>query len=153
MISPLQLDRHFFTKVSIEAQPECDPEVAPDVSANVEVARQEENPRKWMVNLSVSLEPQGKQTPGYLGMLEVVGFFTVNDRWPDDKVEALASVNGASVLYGSIREMVSNVTSRGPWPMVTIGTLSFANVLQEEPAAEGGPQSSQKKQVAAKSTK
>ena len=153
MKSPLQLDRYFFTKVSIEAQAECDHTVAPVVSAQVEFAQEQENPRKWMVKLRVGLEPQEENIPRYLGTLEAVGFFTVDEHWPDDKVESLASINGASVLYGAVREMVCNVTSRGPWAAVTIDTLSFASMLQQEPKVEDSGQQPRRKPTGGKPTK
>jgi preprotein translocase subunit SecB len=41
--------------------------------------------------------------------------------------ETLVEYNGPAVLYGSIRELVMQVTSRGPFPPIVLPTVSFVN--------------------------
>jgi preprotein translocase subunit SecB len=57
--------------------------------------------------------------------------FHVVDAWPKAKVKALVEANGAALLYGAIRELVINLTSRGPWPAVVLNAVTFIRPEQK----------------------
>ena len=77
-------------------------------------------------------DPKAPSKPYYSGVIEVVGFFRVADAYKDDP-ERLVQCSGASLLYGSVRELVCNLTARGPWPMVTIPTVNFTPQVSAVP--------------------
>jgi len=73
--------------------------------------------------------------PEYTFEIEVVGLFDVDSEYPADKAENLVRVNGPAVLFGAIREMVANLTARGPFPTVELPTVTFIDEVRhpEEP--------------------
>lgn len=135
-LSPLQLSRQVLTKLNVEATPGGDPNVGPDVATIVDASPNKDNPREWFVGLYVELKTPADKKASYTGHIQLVGVFRINDQWPAEKMEMLVRVNGSSVLYGAARELVANLTARGPWPMVMLPTLSFVS-----PAKAPAPQS------------
>ncbi|MBI5688310.1 MAG: protein-export chaperone SecB [Verrucomicrobia bacterium] len=134
-LSPLQLSRQVLTKLNIEAIHDGDPNVGPDVATTVDANPTKDNPREWIVFLNVELKSPAGKKASYTGHIDLVGLFRINDQWPAEKIEKLVRVNGPSILYGAARELVANLTARGPWPMVMLPTLSFFT-----PANEPAPQ-------------
>ena len=129
--SPLQAKRLFFTKVRLDAVPKVEPSASCDVQATAEVSQISR--RDWVVILTVSLGLMLEKPAQYRGTLEVVGFFQVSNDWPDDKIESLVYANGSAVLYGAAREMVCNITARGPYDMVVLPTASFVGTGPKQP--------------------
>ena len=129
--SPLLLDRYFFVKTSLEAQSKADLKAINSIETSVELSKAEGKPKDYLISLTVRLLPHEENQPGYLGEFVVMGFFKVHSEYPEDKCDKLVAVNGASILYGVVREMVANLTARGPWPMLTLVATSFSDVLDE----------------------
>lgn len=123
--SPLRLERAFFTRVSIQAIPDGNPEAKWEVEAVPQIAQKGDEKRKWSVALKLTLKQIGELKPSYHVEIEAAGSFSVFEKWPDDKIEQLVHVNGSAILYSAIREMVCNLTSRGPWPMLCLPTVTF----------------------------
>ena len=126
----LQLDRAFPTKISIEAKQDGDPSVRYNVASQVATAVSAENDRKWMVTLALDLVPASQKKPTYVISIEYAGFFTIEKSVPADKVENLVTVNGPSMLYSAARELISLLTARGPWPEVTLMTVTFIDAAK-----------------------
>ena len=55
----------------------------------------------------------------------MLGFFLVLDGYPEDKIERLVHINGPSMLYGALREIVKAVTLRGPYGAIILQSPSF----------------------------
>ena len=55
----------------------------------------------------------------------MAGPFIVADQYPAEKVSDLIKITGASILYGACREMLANLTARGPHGMVSLPSVSF----------------------------
>ena len=134
MLSPLQLKGHRFTQLHLEGIPKGIPGGAVEVSTNLGWGRHGSHPREWRVDLKVTFAPAAKQNGPYRGVAEVVGFFEVLDGWPDEKCEELIAINGASLLYGAIREMILVMSSRSSHGEFLLPTLRFA--FPEAPAAK-----------------
>ncbi len=62
----------------------------------------------------------------YTGQFELQGVFTVIDEFPEAEHLDLVGAVGPGILYAALREMVFNMTARGPWPAVTLPTVHFA---------------------------
>ena|SRR5579863_25584 len=138
-ISPLQLNRVVFTDVRLSAQP--DAYLGEDGIFNTQVefgaTPLSEDRRQWNVIVRVNLKPADDKKPTYLGTVEAVGHFEVNAEWPKEQVEKLVVVNGTSILYGSIRELVMTITARGPWPPIMLVSQSFVASYEQNKMSTG----------------
>jgi len=86
---------------------------------------QEDDPRDFLVNLEIVIDnKEGKPSP-YQVDVGVVGVFSVLPSLPKEKREDLLTVNGASILYGAIREMVLSLTSRFAGGALTLPGMNF----------------------------
>lgn len=145
--SPLQLEAHHFTRIDISA---LEGEVERSdlrIGCTPSYAVDEDNPRRHRVSLKLVMEAKSDTWPPYVGEVEVVGYFKVLDGWPEEKILELVSVNGPSVLYGAIREMILNLTGRFPHGAIQIPTVRFPPMEKEEPKKKA------KKKVARKRVK
>lgn len=125
-MSALQLERHFFSRIELKSKGDGKPECTARVRATVGVAQATDNPRRFQLSLSVVIDqnPDTRVPVTYEGSTEVVGFFTVNDSYSEDPLR-LVSVSGASMLYAAARELFCNLTSRGPFQMLTLPMSAF----------------------------
>jgi len=126
MLSPLQLKGYRFTQLHIEGIPKGIPGGEVEITTNLGLGRHESNPRDWRVELKVSFGPTAKQDCPYSGYAEVIGFFEVLDGWPEKDSEALIAINGASLLYGAIREMILMISARSSHGEFLIPTVRFS---------------------------
>ena len=129
--SPLQLERYFFTHVAIVAHPEPGAKNSNQVETTVEVGQGVEDGHRYQVVVRLKLLPPEKGAATYTGEVHAVGFFKVAADWPKDKARQLVETNGAAVLYGATREMVCNLTARGPWPSLMLPSVTFLKPPQE----------------------
>lgn len=125
-----------FTDVQITAQP--DAKDGGVLSTNVVFSGSVlgGDKRKWQITVRVNLVQGGDIKPTYLGLVECVGIFSVAPNVPEENIEKLVMVNGTGILYGSIREMISNITSRGPWPLIVLVTQIFSAGYEEGKSKE-----------------
>ncbi len=129
--SALQLERYFFAKIELHAHASADPKVEPMVQCRVEVGMAVDNPRRFQVTLHLKLQSAPQQSAGYTGEFQVVGFFHVQEAWPEEQTLQLVETNGPAMLYGALREMVYTLTARGPWPAVTLQSVTFLQAPDE----------------------
>jgi len=146
--SPLLLERYFFTKVSIDAQANGDITAVNGLETKVDVkkSRPPIDPEKlagyqdhYLVTLTLGLAPLDEKIPTYIGQFVVVGYFRVAPSYTREEHDRLVAINGASILFGVIREMVANITARGPFPMLTLISLNFSDLYpkkEETPAKD-----------------
>lgn len=138
--SPLQLERHFFTKVHLDAHPDGDPAAKAKLNSQVEVAQAERDPKRYQLTLRLNLVAAGDNKPQYTAEIHVVGVVRVADGWPDPAVQQLVQVNGPALLYGAAREMLCNLTARGPWPMLCLHSVTFAQPPKATDASKAAAQ-------------
>lgn len=142
--SPLQLEQHFFTRIELQAHPEADPETQAQFETHVVCARHEDDPRRWMITLTAFTADDEESVSPYTGEIEIIGMFKVNDDYPEEKMAKMAHVNGAALLYGSVRELLANLTARGPFPQVMLPTATFIDECSSEgKKADDGPDNRQ----------
>jgi len=128
--SVLQLERSFFRRIELTASPTANAVPPQLIEADVSSGRAAENPLRYQVTLVVRLvESNGKES-GYKGEVEVVGLFTISDSILEKDRDQIVSVHGSSLLFGMAREMISNITARGPWPMFVLPTVTFQDLIQ-----------------------
>lgn len=133
--SPLDLERYFFAKVQLEANTEGDPKAENQIQCQVQVGQATGEPMRYQVSLTLKLQAEDGGTPCYTGEFHAVGFFKVSERWPEKQRLQLVETNGAALLYGSLRELVITLTARGPWPPVTLRSVTFLRPDESAPAA------------------
>ena len=139
--SPLSLETHFFGHIEVTAQRASPEELGEGtLDSYLECQRHEEERNRWLVQLGIKKEADEKEgTPPYTFYVEAVGLFSVLPDYPEEKVESLVRVNGAAVLYGAIRELIANLTARGPYPQVDLPTVTFLDELNPNPDFDRSP--------------
>lgn len=163
--SPIQLQHVIYEKVSIRPQ-EGTKDVPTraagfnfegvNIRAKVGIALkkgQEDDPRDFLVSLEITIDnKEGKLSP-YCVDVGVVGVFNVLPSLPKEKREDLLTVNGASILYGAIREMVLSLTSRFASGSLTLPGMNFEDDAPSNRAAKATAQSSSSESKKMKSKK
>lgn len=121
--SQLQIDNYIFKKICLEA---CDAEKAENwkVECDVQVLRHKDLPHKWFVELQVKFRSDKEKSP-YVGDFKLAGLFKVAETLSDEVETNLVNVNGPSILYSAVRELVLHLTSRGPHPCVLLPSVTF----------------------------
>lgn len=145
--SPLQLKHLLFTRVFIE--PEVPFEQANTFNAgefsftgvnfhvNLNtslVAGQENDPRDFMVNLNVAISNETDTHAPYKIDLGVVGLFNISEKIEIEERNNIVTVNGASLLYGAIREQISTLTSRSYLGTMVLPTMDFRDHIEKKPS-------------------
>jgi preprotein translocase subunit SecB len=136
-LSPLQLEGYFLTDLNFRANQDFDPRkevqfFADDLAVNANVQPVKDQPRRWQVTLSIKLQPQAESNSPYYLSMKVAGLIWLAREFAANKIEALVRTNGPSMLFGVAREMVRDVTARGPFPALSLPSVSF---MPESPKA------------------
>jgi preprotein translocase subunit SecB len=126
--SVLQLERSFFRRIEISASPTASAVPPKLIEADVSSGRAAENPLRYQVTLVIRILDGTEKESGYKGEVEVIGFFTISDSIPDKDRDQIVSVHGSTLLFGMAREMICNITARGPWPMFVLPTVTFQDL-------------------------
>jgi len=140
-ISPLQLKSHFFHSIRLQAIPGGKKDAATDINREIAFSPLPQNPKDWQLELTVKLSSTDKAKP-FVYELEVhaIGVFELVAELPEDRKQQLIVVNGLSILYGAIREMVINMTARSAYGAVSLPSISFTDVLNEVKPKGGSEQ-------------
>lgn len=136
--SPLQLKHLLFTHIFIE--PEVPFEQASTVSAgefsfegvnfhvnltSSSAEGQENDPRDYMVKLNVAISNEQDTHAPYKINFGVAGLFSISEKVEIKDRNNIITVNGASLLYGAIREQVATITSRSYLGTMVLPTMDF----------------------------
>jgi len=133
MNSPLQLNQHVFHRIHLDVHPDAKPDVQAELRMTCELGKDPNNNRNARLALGLDIAAKGTEIPCYTGHFEIVGYFSVHTDYPEKDMDALIVVNGGGMLFGAIREMVANLTARGPQPMVMLPTINF-QTLEAKPS-------------------
>jgi preprotein translocase subunit SecB len=134
--SPLQLERYFFSKIELNAHTDADSKAEHTLQCGVEIGEAVDNPQRFQVTLQLKLLAPEKTRAQYTGEFHAVGFFRVVDSWPKEQTMQLVETNGPAMLYSALREMIYTLTARGPWPAVTLKSVTFLNSSEESKIKE-----------------
>jgi len=140
--SPLQVINYSVTEFSFKANPKFDPkETIHDgcetFSTAVEAQQDEEvdeSSESWILSLRVRQEiKEGSNFP-YSFTVSIFGLF---DCKKDVKVpggcERFVKVNGSSILFGVVRELIRSMTACAPWNELMLPVVSF---VEDQPKRE-----------------
>lgn len=141
----LQLEHYHFTECSVVARDvEFDdinvegpyPSFANqklNSTVNIATSEQSENPNNFLLSLDIECSPDDSSSFPYKFMFRVEGIFECNSF--SDNVEErkkLVVCNGSTMLYGAVRELLLNLTSRQKYGPVLLPTTSFTNMQPAE---------------------
>jgi preprotein translocase subunit SecB len=141
-LSPLQLDEIKFLSSRI------DPRVLPDLEnpgvkhephqfyntkfsctiEHVHATEIDENvDTKFIVAMTLDLPNEGENPTPYIIHIKCVGYFSIlKSAFPDfTRRYDVGIVNGASLLYGAIREHISNFTARSWYGPLVLPSMNF----------------------------
>lgn len=136
-ISPVQLKHHFFPRIQLQAIPGGKRENQPMINREVAYEPLPNKPKDWQIELKVKLESAEKINPFIYELdVHVIGIFELVAELPPEQGQQLIVVNGLSILYGAVREMVVNLTARSPFGAVLLPTISFTDIFNEVKPAD-----------------
>lgn len=144
-LSPLQLLRSHFSEIQISENPSCPDEfegfLMPGISIEVNHLGVNED-KIWTLEITFGIKQRKDDEPyPLLGTFKVQAQFAVNPATVeklgnDDKVAQFVVVNGGSILYSSVREVFSLLSSRFPYgilpPLPTLNLQSIGDVRRSE---------------------
>jgi preprotein translocase subunit SecB len=139
--SPLHLTDYFVTDLHFSANSKFDSnqEVQinfDDFQVGVEATAKPENKRGWQVILKLQHQPSAEANVPYRFTAEIIGLFIVVENCPEEHIERLVRTNGASMLYGILREVIRDTTARGPYSAILLPSTSFYERDKTMPATE-----------------
>jgi len=165
-LSPLQLLHSHFTTVSIIAKEEVTSEVSEESGAQypkvlgsdvvtevtLGVPDDENDPHQFVVKLGVSSNTDANASIPYRFAVQMEGIFEIEHDGTMEERTRLVVINGASMLFGSIREQSLTLTSRhkhGPLLLPSLDFRSLGPEPESEPA-ENVRKSPEKKPISRK---
>lgn len=140
-ISPLQLKTHFFPVIRLQAMAGGKKDGPTTFNREVGISPLPGKQNEWQLELTIKIASTDKTNP-YIYDIEIqtIGIVELIVEVPSDDRQKLAVVNGLSILYGAVREMVINLTSRSPYGALMLPTISFTDVLKENQPANSPAQ-------------
>jgi preprotein translocase subunit SecB len=136
MLSPIQLVEHKILRIHFDTRKIEGDSAEMIFSHAISASPQNEEGTKWLVRLDVQFKPDpNKNDVPYIGEIAVVGAFTLPDDFPKDKASEMVHVNGGAILYGTVRELLTSITSRGIHGSVMLPTVNAGCFLPKP--AEG----------------
>jgi preprotein translocase subunit SecB len=130
--SPLQIDAYFLKDLSFSINDELELEnldekdlggLALDIKDKTDPIKKE--PNKWRSEVLVEVKNEKGKTAPYTFKIIMVGFFTLDGNYPNDRAKLLVETNAPAILYSAIREIVFNMTSRNPFPTLLLPSVTF----------------------------
>lgn len=126
----LQLRRYFVTDLGVTANRQHEPGKPMTLSDENLVVKQDflpqqDDPRRWQVTLRIQQQGGPSTNTPYSFTIELVGFFSVANNYPEEKVEWMVRTNAVSVLYSTAREVLRGAMSQGPFCPLLLPTVSF----------------------------
>jgi preprotein translocase subunit SecB len=129
-LSPLQLRSHWFTHISVHANPGGTPDGPLTLDPVISFEKNAENQNQWILALQIITKSSDLQKPFlYQADIAIQGVVEVREDFQADKRDQLAVVNGLSILYSAIREMLLTATARSGPGMMCLPTLNFIEMV------------------------
>ncbi len=143
-IASLQLEWYFISDLHLTANKEFDRAKVAEVkyenlTVDMECAAEKDDQRKWQVTLKLKHQGTADANSPYSFSLEMVGFMQVAKSYPEPQVERLVRTNGPSMLFGVAREVLRDLTARGPHVTVFLPSVSFYESPHAGPPAASVP--------------
>jgi preprotein translocase subunit SecB len=155
-LAPLQLESYFVTEVNCRANLDFDPKKPTtfhqdDLAIAADAQPLPDQPQRWQITLNLKLQPKASSNSPYNFSLVVLGIVWAAPDLPRERLELIVRTNGPSMLYGAAREMARDITARGPFPPLTLPSVSFIPDAPVPPAPTA-PEPGEKPQPAAEAS-
>lgn len=141
-LSPLQLEGYFLKELNfllnddLASLPNHSRKFdAVGLEVGVSTVHSETDERRWRCELSIKSKDEAAQNAPYRFHLVLVGFFSVNENYPNNQVNLLANTNCPAVLFSVAREIIAAITRRSPFPPTVLPSVTF---LEENKETENG---------------
>ena len=136
-LSPLQLRHHCFTHVFIHANPGGTPNGQISLDPVISFEKNAQNQNQWNLALEIATKSSDAQKPFlYEVNIAIQGVVEVQENFQADNRDRLAVVNGLSILYSAIREMLLTTTARSGPGLMGLPTLNFIEIVGSMKEAE-----------------
>ena len=144
--SPISCSTYFVNDFSLSTNPVYDSSKSSDVTLDdLEVESEIIAPKDggdWIVVLMVEQHlPSSKNAP-YNFSIQVWGYFEIVPGLSEERASQLVLTNGSSILFAATREILRDMTSKGPYPPLLLPTLSFFPLPKKEQTAPTPPEPS-----------
>lgn len=90
----------------------------------------------WWVGIEFGTKSTEEKTCPYLIDVVAVGLFHVSADIPEERREKLVYENGAALVFGAIREMITNISSRSSYGQLQLPTASFMGEFENRKTSE-----------------
>lgn len=145
-LSPLQLANYRIIELSVAARTEFDSDqavsesICNELSALLDfhhdVESESEETTAWNTSLLLEFNPAKKDNSPYEFRVGLVGFFRCAKNLPPGlDAERMVGINGTSVLYGIVRELIQSLTEKALWGSLILPTMSFTDFREMLPDA------------------
>jgi preprotein translocase subunit SecB len=141
--SNLQIKHYFLTALNYSVNPDFDPEKPVHFEFSDVVTKHGKQPlnketrKEWQVELKVDfLPPQNRNVP-YSFSTSIIGLFSVGPNISEGMIENFVDINGTSVLYSTLREIIYTLTAKGPFRALLLPTLCFQEQNNHKTSAQG----------------
>lgn len=145
-LSFLQLKHYHFTGISILARPGVNPDKAVVDAESYPVFGKNElathvslgevqgdaDPHDFAVLLAINCDPSEKSHFPYSFVISLEGVFSIKHDGDLNERKRLVMCNGASMLYGSAREMLLSLTARQKNGPMLLPSVNFHNILPSQ---------------------
>lgn len=154
-LSPLQLLEYVFEGVSVQpvAGYKPEPDVSPNlvffpgklsISAEVGIEALAEGSKysDYGVTLTLKVSPKSDELAPYeirVTARGLVRMHLVQAEGQEEERRVRALVNGVSLLYGAVRELVVTITSRSVHGPFLLPSMSFSDLAAQKPDSAGKP--------------
>lgn len=106
------------------------------VKCIIKHSKKENEENTWWVGVEFGTKSTEDKICPYLIDIVSVGLFSVTTDIPEERREKLVYENGAALVFGAIREMVSNITSRSSYGPLQLPTASFMGEFDNRKVSE-----------------
>lgn len=138
--SPLQLEFFYVESLRWKVEPGFDPDntvplQVDDLTDELERAEHDQL-REAAYRLTLKLPPLKGKFP-YSFDITLVGFFSVTEIVPEERINTVFDANAPAVLYSAAREVMAATLGRGPFRPLLLPAVHFLDLLpppQEPPA-------------------
>lgn len=141
--SPIVCENYFVTEMSLSANntyaPEKDSDLdLSDLLVESNITRLGPDDDCWAVIMSVEQNASPEKNAPYNFVIRLMGLFSMAEGLTPEKTEQLLLTNGSSILFAATREILRDMTSKGPYAPLLLPSLSFFPLPkeEEEPIAE-----------------
>ena len=132
MYSPIQLTDHKVLRLHFDTHVINGQAGELEFSHSLQIHQATEQENLWLVRLDVFFKSIDEDAPSpYAGEIAVVGTFALKQDFPEEKTHDMVYMNGGGILYGMVREIVVNLSSRAVHGSLLMPTLDARCFIPE----------------------